>query len=217
MPEGSDPDAVQVIGAGLSHAVVGSLSQFTILAHNEAGERWMMGGENFSVLMRGVGKVDSQPATVRVKIIDRGDGTYMCEYRAYMTGNYKTAVTLDGEHVRGSPFDTNVITLRPEATLCEVRGEALHKAIARMPLWWPESVFTHRRLDGRKSGDAGMRLPPTTGSGGSGSSSPEEAVFMAVFYRRPIFSTPGFSSTRCAAPTATTTTGSARRTDVPTF
>ena len=26
-----------------------------------------------------------------------------------------------------------------------------------MPEWCPESVFTQRRLDGRKSGDAGMR------------------------------------------------------------
>ena len=30
-------------------------------------------------------------------------------------------------------------------------------AIARMPLWWPESVFTQRRLDGLNSGDAGIR------------------------------------------------------------
>ena len=35
--------------------------------------------------------------------------------------------------VRGSPFDASVITLRPEASRCEVKGEALYKAIARLP------------------------------------------------------------------------------------
>ena len=43
-------------------------------------------------------------------------------------------ITLDGVNIRGSPFDLAVITLRPESTRCIVRGEALHKAIARIPM-----------------------------------------------------------------------------------
>ena len=46
--------------------------------------------------------------------------------------------------------------------------------MARMPLWWPERVFTQRKLEGRKSGDAGIRPPATTGSWGTGSSSSDD-------------------------------------------
>ena len=46
---------------------------------------------------------------------------------------YHLYIGLDDEPIRGSPFSINVITLRPDAAQCVVRGEALRKAVARMP------------------------------------------------------------------------------------
>jgi hypothetical protein len=50
-----------------------------------------------------------------------------------MTGMYHIYVHLDEDPVKGSPFDMQVITLRPDAAQCQVRGESLHRAVARRP------------------------------------------------------------------------------------
>ena len=42
-------------------------------------------------------------------------------------------VTLDGCNIVGSPYAVNVVNLRPDADKCEVRGEALSHAVARLP------------------------------------------------------------------------------------
>ena len=83
--------------------------------------------------MRGKACAESQPALVRTKLIDRGDGTYMCEYRPWLTGSFAVNVTLDACHISGSPYNLNVVTLRPDATKCEVRGDALQRATSRLP------------------------------------------------------------------------------------
>ena len=48
----------------------------------------------------------------------------MCEYRPWLTGQFQTFITLDGVNILGSPYDLTVVTLRPDALKCEVRGEA---------------------------------------------------------------------------------------------
>ena len=128
------PYRIQTSGSGLSSAVVGSLAQFTLTAYDEEGNRRNVGGDNFNVTMRGNGgSQSSQPALVRTKLTDRGDGSYMCEYRPWMTGAYSIHITLDEDPIKGSPFILNVITLRPDAAQCVVRGDALYKAVARIP------------------------------------------------------------------------------------
>lgn len=42
-------------------------------------------------------------------------------------------VLIDGDHLQGSPFALSVITLRPDAAQCVVRGEGLKDAISRKP------------------------------------------------------------------------------------
>ena len=50
-----------------------------------------------------------------------------------MSGNYVIDVLLGGEHIRGSPFALSIITLRPEASRCLVRGDGLYAAVSRKP------------------------------------------------------------------------------------
>lgn len=122
-------------GPGLHKAVVGSLSQFTIVAVDADGQRRDKGGDEVAVVIRGRSAGDhSQPALLRTKLIDRGDGTYMCEYRPWLTGSFAVSVTLDQQHINGSPYELTIITLRPDASRCVVRGDALSKAVARIPM-----------------------------------------------------------------------------------
>ena len=131
-PHATHPYRVRVSGSGLSQSVVGSLAQFTITACDAEGNKRTSGGDNFAVIMRGARRSGSQPALVRTKLTDRMDGTYMCEYRPWMTGQYYVEVRLDVEKIRGSRFTLNVITLRPDAGQCVVRGDALNRAVARV-------------------------------------------------------------------------------------
>ena len=50
-----------------------------------------------------------------------------------MSGNYVIDILLGGEHIRGSPFALSIITLRPEASRCLVRGDGLYGAVSRKP------------------------------------------------------------------------------------
>lgn len=68
------------------------------------------------------------------KITDRDDGSYICEFRPSLTGTYGVWITLDGCNISGSPYELSVITLRPAAERCVVRGDALRDSIARTPM-----------------------------------------------------------------------------------
>ena len=139
-------------GTGLTVAQVGTLAQFTLSLADEAAateraEAVSTATEvrqrhphtpptapSFAVLIRGRASLkDSQPMTIRAKLIDRGDGTFQCEYKPWMSGHYHVEIALDGAPIRGSPWMLNVITARPEAAQCVVRGEGLKEAVSRKP------------------------------------------------------------------------------------
>ena len=84
---------------------------FVVEAHNAAGERCKTGGDHFKVVMHGV-------SLVRVRVRDREDGRYVCEYCAPTSGQYTIAISLHGVPIRGSPFTTNVLRPQPSAARC---------------------------------------------------------------------------------------------------
>ena len=100
------PTQTYATGPELEKAVVGTLAQFTILARSAAGEQVAKGGDNIEVVMRGIGGANnSQPALLHTKIIDRGDGSYICEFRPWLTGTFGVWITLDGCNITGSPYE----------------------------------------------------------------------------------------------------------------
>ena len=64
-------------GTGLSVAQVGALAQFTISVHDTEGALVRVPATSaFWILIKGyAGRHNSQPGTIRTKLIDRGDGT----------------------------------------------------------------------------------------------------------------------------------------------
>ena len=68
---------------------VGTLAQFIVHTTSEEGGQPMTergGGSRLSLTVRIRGRAslkDSQPTSTRVKVIDRGDGSFMCEYKPW--------------------------------------------------------------------------------------------------------------------------------------
>ena len=79
-----------------------------------------------------------------LRLICLTDGSYMCEYRPWLTGIFDVFITLDGCDIVGSPYELTVITLRPDAVKCDVRGEALRHAVARSACQEP-AAMSHLR------------------------------------------------------------------------
>jgi len=84
-------------GTGLNVAHVGTLAQFVVNTTPEGDGQpptepaGGSGHPGLTVRIRGRASIkDSQPATIRVKIIDRGDGSFMCEYKPWYAPRVRT-------------------------------------------------------------------------------------------------------------------------------
>lgn len=102
------------------------LAEFTINACDSQGNRKSNGNDAFFIHVRGASKV-------RARCQDNEDGTYTCWWRPQVSGTYAVAVSLFGEPVNGSPWTVHVHDPSPFAPKCDVRGDALHRIIARHP------------------------------------------------------------------------------------
>jgi len=71
---------------------------FTIRTVDKRGANKTFGGEKIAVAIHGPRGV------VPGDIQDRGDGTYHVTYKAIDSGDYQVHVTLNDQHIRGSPF-----------------------------------------------------------------------------------------------------------------
>ena len=101
-------------------------ASFEITAHDQNGERRPVGGDPFTVSVRGA-------AFVYAKVNDNGDGSYRVDYKPSTSGAYTIAITLHGVPMPGSPFALTVLVPRADASKSIVRGETLKTVIARQP------------------------------------------------------------------------------------
>ena len=69
-------------------------ASFEIIAHDQNGERRPVGGDPFSVSVRGA-------AYVYAKVVDKADGSYRVEYKPSTSGAYTIAITLHGVPMPG--------------------------------------------------------------------------------------------------------------------
>ena len=126
VPPGAVAKESRVSGHGLHSAMVRKSGSFVIEARDAAGNLLNQGGDPFVVSIRGV-------AVVHPKLHDKEDGTYLCEYRASLSGTYWVYVSLHGVSVHGSPFQLDCLRPEPDSSQCVLRGAGLHKAVAREP------------------------------------------------------------------------------------
>eukprot|EP01087_Luapelamoeba_hula_P017398 TRINITY_DN547_c0_g1_i1.p1 TRINITY_DN547_c0_g1~~TRINITY_DN547_c0_g1_i1.p1 ORF type:complete len:2178 (+),score=469.78 TRINITY_DN547_c0_g1_i1:249-6782(+) len=113
-------------GPGLTKAVAGEKAEFTVIAHDNSGNKVETGGAKVTAALRGV-------ATVDAEVSDKGDGTYPAHYTPTVSGIYSLEVKSDGENVKDSPFSVEVVpgpAFGPKST---AEGPGLSKGIAGEP------------------------------------------------------------------------------------
>ena len=125
-PRADETDASKctVSGEGLKCATCRTPTYFWITAHDAAGQQRACGGDTFFVAVRG-------PSAVRARVVDNGDGTYLAVWKPSTSGVYSITISLFGITLPGVPFQVVAATNQPCPSKCEVRGDALHRAVSR--------------------------------------------------------------------------------------
>lgn len=121
-----DPTMCKMVGGGLSHASLGKMTTFTIIACNAKGLQFEDGGAAFHAGVRFAGL----GTRGRAKVADNNDGTYTVGFKPTSTGKCTISVTYLGESLLGSPFICMVSASTPSAPHCEAHGEALNSVAA---------------------------------------------------------------------------------------
>ena len=58
---------------------------------------------------------------------------YTVEFRAQVSGQLQVHIWLNGKLLPRCPYSAEAVTLRPEPSMCVLRGESLRSAVARKP------------------------------------------------------------------------------------
>ena len=106
----------------LATAVVGKERKTTITTYDVAGQRFPNGGERVEVTLSLIGSDD--PA-VKADTLDNKDGTYIASFTPRKDGEHKLSITIDSQHIKGSPFPLYVRQERNYSSLSNQRTFSL--------------------------------------------------------------------------------------------
>ena len=98
-------DQSRAKGKGISEATVGLEAQIDVTAKNALGEQCHEERDCVTVEIR---NLQGHDCATKAKVQDNKDGTYKISYIAKETGTCQASVKVNGEHVRGSPFEFQV-------------------------------------------------------------------------------------------------------------
>ena len=98
-------DQSRAKGKGISEATVGLEAQIDVTARNALGEQCHEERDCVTVEIR---NLQGHDCVTKAKVQDNKDGTYKISYFAKETGACQASVKVNGEHVRGSPFEVQV-------------------------------------------------------------------------------------------------------------
>lgn len=105
-------------------ATARSSAVFEIEARNAADRPSKTGGDQIKV------KFSAPANTTVATVTELPEGKYMVEYTAPIAGTYQMSVTMNGDHISGSPFKITVTPPRAQAELCQLEGKALTRLTA---------------------------------------------------------------------------------------
>ena len=108
----------------VGNATARSPAEFEVEARNAADRPSKQGGDTVKFKL-------SAPANTTVAAIEElPEGRYKIAYTAPIAGTYQLSITMNGEHITGSPFKLTVKLPRAQAELCTVTGKALTRLTA---------------------------------------------------------------------------------------
>ena len=92
-------------GKGTSEAIVGLEAQLVVTTRNTEGEKHH---EDYDSVTMEISNRQGDNCAAEVQVQDNKDGTYKIKYFAKETGTCSASVQVNGEHIRGSPFEVQV-------------------------------------------------------------------------------------------------------------
>ena len=101
----TSPDKSIAEGKGISEAIVGLNAQFVLTTRNAKGEQCYTERDRIRVEIT---NCESHDSVTTAQIHDNKDGTYHISHFFKQIGKYETSVTVNGDHVCGSPFAVDV-------------------------------------------------------------------------------------------------------------
>jgi len=116
-------------GNGLKSSQAGREVIFNIQSMDKYGNRVRKPGDDFQVKIVEL----SEELRVRAKVVDNGDGTYICSWAGMVRGEYEVTVCLKEDSVQGSPWKVVVRTGDASATKSTAEGTGLGGGFAGIP------------------------------------------------------------------------------------
>ena len=101
----SIPQQSSAKGKGISEATVGLEAQIVVTTRNAQGEQCY---EERDCVTLEITNRQGHECTTKAQVQDNKDGTYKISYFAKETGTCQASVKVNGEYVRGSPFQVQV-------------------------------------------------------------------------------------------------------------
>ena len=92
-------------GKGISEAIVGLEAQLVVTTRNKTCQSPY---DNNNCVTMEISNRQGDNCAAEVQIQDNKDGTYKIKYFAKETGTCSASVKVNGEHIRGSPFEVQV-------------------------------------------------------------------------------------------------------------
>ena len=92
-------------GKGISEAIVGLEAQLVVTARNKKCQQCY---DNNDCVTLETGNRQGENCATEVQVQDNKDGSYKIKYFAKETGTCSASVKVNGEHIRGSPFEVQV-------------------------------------------------------------------------------------------------------------
>ncbi|CAL8470627.1 g10169 [Coccomyxa elongata] len=118
----------KLYGPGLTRAVAGERTSFSIKAVDGKNNARMVGGDDFQVEILGPGNTTPKP-----NIVDNNDGTYTVHWVTEKAGDYLITGWLEGCTVGGCAKACAVQPGPLDASHCSCAGEGLDRAVAGVP------------------------------------------------------------------------------------
>ena len=92
-------------GKGISEAIVGLEAQLVVTTRNKKCQQCY---DNNDCVALEINNVQGENCVAEVQVQDNKDGSYKIKYFAKETGTCSASVKVNGEHIRGSPFEVQV-------------------------------------------------------------------------------------------------------------
>ena len=93
-------------GKGINEAIVGLEAQLVVTTRNTEGQQCH--GDYDCIVSLEIRNRQGDNCAAEVQVQDNKDGTYKIKYFAKETGTCSASVKVNGEHIRGSPFEVQV-------------------------------------------------------------------------------------------------------------